>query len=335
MTKLEIRNPLWLRLAGMGFAAVFFASATIGALSWYKQSEMSDRTVAAELGRSMEAIREDMAAQTRIVTSIGSTIAGEPGVAELVQGNAREEIVERYQRGFAAMKKDADISLITFFRDPGIAVARIHDPKAFGDDASQRRGTIVAAMKQGKTVAGVEPSRASLSIFASVPLSIAGKTVGVVDVGTGLSDAYFERLKKQHGVEVAVQIARDGRFETQNTTFPEKTLLNEEEAKAIFEGASIRKNLSRGDRYVAFPLADFAGRKIGLLELVDDVSDSVMEGRRTLWLTVGGSLTVALISLALFSWFAISLARPIRELTVAMNGLAAGKLETEVDGQGR
>jgi methyl-accepting chemotaxis protein len=338
VTKLEIRNPLWLRLAGMGFGAVFFASATIGALSWYKQSEMSDRTVAAELERSMEAIREDMAAQARIVTSVGSTIAGEPGVAELLQANAREEIVQRYQRGFAALKKDAEISLITFFREPGIAVARIHDPKAFGDDATQRRGTIVAAMKEGKIVAGVEPSRASLSIFASVPLFVAGKTVGVVDVGTGLSDAYFQRLKKQHRVDVAVQIARDGRFETQNTTFAEKTLLSEAESKAIFEGGSLRKNLSRGDRYVAvtaFPLADFAGRKIGLLELVDDVTDSVLEGRRTLWLTVGGSLAVALVALALFSWFAISLARPIRELTVAMNGLAGGNLDTAVDGQGR
>jgi methyl-accepting chemotaxis protein len=338
VTKLDIRRPLWLRLAGMGFAAVFFAAATIGALSWYKQSEMSDRTIAAELARSMDAIREDMAAQTRIVTSIGSTIAGEPGVAELIQGNAREEIVERYQRSLASLKKDAEIGLLTFFRDPGIAVARIHDPKAFGDDASQRRGTVVGAIKQGVTVAGIEPSRVGLSIFASVPLTIGGKTIGVVDVGTGLSDAYFQRLKKAHNLDLAVQIARDGRFETQNTTFPEKTLLNEAEAKAIFEGASVRKSVTKGDRYMAvtaFPLADFAGRKIGLLELVDDVTESVLEGRRTLWLTVGGSLVVALISLALFSWFAVSLARPIRELTIAMNGLAGGNLDTAVDGQGR
>ena len=338
MTKLDIRKPLWLRLAAMGFAAVFFAAATIGALSWYKQSEMSDRRIASELERSMEAIREDMAGQARAVTAVAATIAGEPGVAELVAANGREEIVERYQRGLAALKKDAEISLITFFRAPAVAVARIHDPKAFGDDVSQRRGTVVQAIREGRTVAGVEPGRAALSIFASVPLVVGGKTIGVVDAGTMLSDAYFQRLKKAHGLDLAVQIARDGRFETQNTTFPEKTLLAEAEAKAAFDGASVRTTVSKGDRSLAvtaFPLADFAGRKIGILELVSDVTAAVRESRQTLWLTVAGSIVVALIALALFSWFAISLARPIRELTVAMNELAGGKLETEVEGKTR
>jgi methyl-accepting chemotaxis protein len=72
-----------------------------------------------------------------------------------------------------------------------------------------RRKTVVEALASGELVAGIEPSKSSVSMFASAPPIADGKTVGVVgviDVGTGLTNAYFEPIAAKLDGDITVYI---------------------------------------------------------------------------------------------------------------------------------
>jgi methyl-accepting chemotaxis protein len=194
---------------------------------------------------------------------------------------------------------------------------------------------IVEALAQGKTMTGIEPGRThALSSFVTVPLLTSNGFAGVVDVGTALTDSYFERLKKTHNVDLAIQTPQGERFETQNATFAAKTFLTTAEARAAIDGSVMRKIVDEGGRSLAiaaFPLKDFSGRKIAVLELADDVTAIISEGHAALWATLISSAAIAALSLVLFVAFAISLSKPITRLTLAMNRLARGDLETQIE----
>jgi methyl-accepting chemotaxis protein len=336
---LEIRAPLWKRLAAIGSGTVFFACVSIGGLSWYMQSNMIDHAIDSEVAQAERSIFDALAALNRSSTSVATTIANEPGIDELVNAGAREVLVQRYIKALPVLKSEAGLQLVTFSKAPGIAVARVHDPKAFGDDLTTRRRMIGEALRQGKAMVGIEPARdGDLTAFASVPIVTPKGIVGIVDVGTKLTHDYFEQLKKVHTIDLAIQIDRDGHFETQNATFAAKTFLTPEEARAAIEGKPVQKVVSEADKSLAvaaFPLQDFSGKKIGLLEIVDDVSVIVGSGHTALWATIIGSSLIGALSLIVFVIFAISLSRPIRNLTVAMNRLASGDLKSEIGGQER
>jgi len=333
--QIDIRNPLWIRLAAIGSGTVFLACAALGTLSWYKQSAMVDRAIETELTKSGIAVFDDFAAQNRNLMAVATTIAQEPGIGDLVEAGARDELIRRYANAMPLLKSEASIQMITFDKAPGIAVARVHDAGSFGDDITQRRRMIVEAFAQGKAMVGIEPGRNhTLGSFATVPLLTSNGFTGAVDVGTALTDAYFERLKQTHNVDLAIQIDQGTRFETQNATFAAKTFLTPVETRAAIEGNALRKIVDNGGKSLAitaFPLKDFSGRKIGVLELVDDVTAIISEGRATLWATIIGSIMIAMLSLVLFVAFAISLSKPISKLTIAMNRLARGDLDTDVD----
>jgi methyl-accepting chemotaxis protein len=335
LQQLNIRNPLWKRLAAVGSGTVFLACAALGTLSWYKQSAMVDHAIETELTKAGIAIFDDLAAQTRNLAAVANTIAQEPGIGDLVEAGAHDELISRYANAMPALKSEASIQMLTFSKAPGIAIARVHDAGNFGDDITQRRRMIVEALAQGKMMIGIEPGRTrALSSFATVPLLTSSGFSGVVDVGTALTDAYFERLKKTHNVDLAIQTPEGERFETQNATFAAKTFLTTAEAKAAISGSMMRKIVDEGGRsfaIAAFPMKDFSGRAIGVLELADDVTAIISEGHAALWATLIGSAAIAALSLVLFVTFAISLSRPITALTLAMNRLARGDLETQIE----
>jgi len=300
---------------------------------------MINHAIDSELAQSGRSVFDALAALNRNSTSIATTLANEPGIDELVTAGAREQLIQRYVKALPVLRSEAGLQLITFSKAPGIAVARVHDPEAFGDDLTTRRRMIVEALRQGKAMVGIEPSRTGeLTAFASVPVMTGKAIVGIVDAGTKLTNEYFEQLKKVHNIDLAIQLDRDGHFETQNATFPAKTFLTPEETRLAMDGNPVQKIIGQDDKSLAiaaFPLRDFSGRKIGVLEIVDDVSAIAGSGRAALWATIIGSSLIAVLSLIIFVIFAISLSRPIRNLTVAMNRLAAGDLTIQIGGQNR
>lgn len=337
MPEIEIKRPLWMTITACGFAAVLFSSIAIGGTAWYRQSIATSDALQRELASDLALIETDMAAQRKAASALALTLAAEPEVAALITNNAREEIIARHASALPGLVSDGGLQLMTFISAKGEAVARIHTPEKFGDDMTGRRKTVVEALSSGKLVAGIEPGRAAVSMFASAPVVRDGQTVGVVDVGTSLTNAYFEPLAQRIGGAVAVHILVDGKLEKQAST-SDSALLSPDDLKAAFDGEEIQREVtSDKTTFVvrAVPFNNFSGTKIGILEIASDVSSIVNDGRTALWMTIIGTAVVSLLSLLGFFFFARSLAGTIGRLTGTMTSLAGGDLTAMIEGDAR
>ena len=329
----QIARPLWIKICGCGFAAVLFTSLAVGGFGFYRQYQAGEANILAVLANDLGAVQADMDAQKRAASGLALGLAGQPEVADLILANARADLLARYEHNFTQMRTDANIHLVTFCNANAVVVARIHEPTVFGDNISARRKMVTQALKTGKMTSGIEPGRVSLSVFATMPVFKDGKVVGSVDIGTSLTNEYFDRLKKERGADFAVQMAKDGKFEAQNSTFSKGSTLSQAELKSIYEGQSVKRTVEQSGRtYIASGviLTDFSGTGIGVLEIASDVTVVAQSLREALWAMALTTVAVCLLVLAAFYFFARNLAASISRLTRVMGRLASGDLTVEV-----
>jgi methyl-accepting chemotaxis protein len=334
----KVARPLWIKITAYGFASVLLASTAIGGLAWYRQSELTQHALETESRNDITFIEGDMEAQGRAASALALGIAGDPEIAPLMERRARDELLRRYSRNLPLIKTDADLHLITLVDPSGKAIGRIHNPTVFDDDMTGRRKTIVQAVSTKKLAVGVEPGRDSLSIFASAPVLKDGHVVGVADSGTALGKAYFDRLKSKLKTDIAVQIFDGSKFTTQTSTFSGPTQLTQEELKAVFDGTETRRIADLGEKSFvlsAFPVKDFSGKKVGVIEIASDLTTVIQKGRAALWQSIAVTIGVSIAALVLFFFFARSLGSAIQSVTNTMGRLASGDLDTEVKGQDR
>jgi methyl-accepting chemotaxis protein len=337
MSNVSVKRPLWMTITASGFAAVLFASIAIGGSAWYSQSNASSDALQREVAADLSLIETDMAAQKSKASAVALAIAGEPDVAGLIESRSREAIIARYASAMPSIVSDGGLQLITIVDAKGIAVGRIHTPDKFDDDMKSRRKTIVEALSTGKLVSGIEPGRTAVSMFASAPVLRNGKPVGVVDVGTSLTNEYFAPLARRIGGDVAVHVLIDGKFEKQASTSAE-SYLTEDNLRAAYDGTPVQVEIAVGDRHLvvkAVPFNNFSGARIGILEIASDVSTIFDDSHHAMMRIIIGSVVIALLSLLGFYLFARSLAGVLARLTGTMSRLAAGDLSAEVEGGSR
>ncbi|WP_078708082.1 methyl-accepting chemotaxis protein [Consotaella salsifontis] len=338
MTTTDIKRPLWVRITAYGFAAVLFAGCTIGGFAWYRQSMMGDTMIGAELRNDVGFVFADIDAQKNSAAGLAVAIASQPEVAVALERGDREALLARYEKSLASITAASSLQLITFADENGIAVARAHNPKTFGDDMKGRRKTVISALQSKALAAGVEPGRDAVSVFASAPVLDNGRVVGVVDVGTKLTEEYFQQLSDKVGGKLAVYILGDQGLAQQASTFPGEPLLSEEELRQAFDGSRVRREFSADGKdfaVTAVPFKNYSGDKVGVVELASDVSELVERRQSALWYVATAAVVVSLLSLAGFFLFARSLGSAIRRVTTVMSRLAAGDKTTMVEGANR
>ncbi|WP_156420847.1 methyl-accepting chemotaxis protein, partial [Aureimonas sp. AU22] len=333
-----VKRPLWISITACGFAAVLFASGAIGGLAWYRQTQMSDETVQAELRNDLGFILADIEGQKRAASGLALALAGEPETASLIELGLRDQIVSRYAPSLPDIVANGSLQLISFVDPSTTVVARIHTPDKFGDQMKGRRKTVETALRDGKLAVGIEPGRTAVSVFASAPVRRDGSVVGVVDVGTMLTETYFQHLAQAIDGALTVQVVSDGQLKTQASTLAGGALLTPEETQAIFDGGTRERVTALGGIDYAVTgtvLTDFSGQKIGVLEIATDVTSTVQAARSAVWTMLACTLAISALALIGFMLFARRLGVSISKLTTTMGTLAAGDLSVSVDGQKR
>ncbi|WP_370197302.1 methyl-accepting chemotaxis protein [Aurantimonas sp.] len=337
-TKAEVARPLWIRITAYGFAAVLFASCMIGGLAWYRQAVMNDANVHAEMANDLSFVMADIEAQKRAASALALALAADPGVADLVMANDRDALLARYGGNYEEIVEKGAMQLITFSQADTTVVARIHEPGKFGDKLAGRRKMVEAAIAGGQMTAGIEPGRTAVSMFASAPVIRNGVVVGIVDIGTKLTEQYFARLAESRNAALTVKIFTDEGFVTQASTMASEGLLDLSEVQTVYGGTTVEKIADVGNvsyAATAIPLTNYSGTNIGVLEVASDVSAMAAGRSAALWSTIVGTLVVSLLSLLGFMLFARSLGGAIQRLTATMGTLATGDHSVEVRGQER
>lgn len=142
------------------------------------------------------------------------------------------------------LMKDSGIDFCTIGNATGIAIARPHNPTAYGDDISAIP-TVESAMK-GKNMTVIEPGvSVKMSVASSSPVyDLNGTFIGVVALGIRLDTEYFvDSVKKLTSCETTIFMG-DERIST--------TILQEDGTRAV--GTKAAENISSkvlaGEKYV-------------------------------------------------------------------------------------
>jgi len=336
MTVLKFRS-ISARLVLAILAAIAAAGVTLTAFSVVEQQALTRMALDQKLQIQYESALAAFAYEGRAAAAASRSMAALPGVADAIAKGDRDALVALLSAPYAALDAQG-INLFTISRPPAIVLTRIHDPKAFGDDISARRKTVVTANATGTPIVGVERGRMALAEFAITPIVRDGKSIGAIDIGIEFHDDFVARIKQRLGVDVALHGFDGQKFETLGSTIAAKTTATAEQLKRAWNGADVRYEAEIAGHPVTVRLGqikNYSGETVAVIELANDATafDAARSGAlRNLLLAAAAILLLAGLAAFLLGR---SLSRPITALTGTMNRLSGGATDVAIPGRDR
>jgi methyl-accepting chemotaxis protein len=302
----------------------------------WRQQVAIDLALQRELKSDYINFKSAMDSDTRAVQVVANALATMPELKKLVKAGDRDAIIALLNNALRDIKP-LGIELITIQVPPGVALARVHNPKAFGDDVTARRKMIVESFATKKPLGGVEAGRDVLNIFGATPIFDGETLLGTVDVGAPFGETFVKTMKSRFGVDVSIHQINGDKVLTLASTLkaapPSRNIV-----QRAMAGESI---IVDGDRdgvpsSTTFgPILNFSGQPVAVVEIVRDTTAySVLSHNSAAWL-VSGAIAAVLIAFLIAAWVGRGLARPILALDGAMRTIAAGNHQIEVPGKKR
>ena len=140
------------------------------------------RLIASALGTNPETLR--LVRQADRAIKAGAQWSG-PRLIRI-----REQLASVLTPSWQAMRIQGALQLQLYWGESGIALLRMHDPKAFGDAVADHRPLLYKALTQGEIVSGLDIGHHSAGNRAIVPIrassSPQSEIVGALEVGFGI-----------------------------------------------------------------------------------------------------------------------------------------------------
>jgi len=317
---------------------VVAACGTLGTFSLMTQRSLTQLALERELKLQYDSVIAAVEYEGRAALAVTAVIAAMPPVQDAVGRGDRDFLIGLLGDSQKALKT-LGMPLLNFETPPATMLLRLHDHKAFGDDISARRTTVVESNRTGKAISGVEVGRDSLSIFSMTPIMRDGKSLAVVEDGVPFGKEFVERAKRRFGVDLAVH-GFDGKSLTKlASTFGNEAVATSDEVKRVYEGQeAISREATLADRPVAVyagQIKNYVGQPVAVLEIVKDITQyeaAAAKAHRTLLFGALAILTGAAL-LALFLGRGMS--RPLLAITAVMNRLSSGDTDLAIPGGDR
>jgi methyl-accepting chemotaxis protein len=314
---------------------VAVACAILGTFSVLQQRSLMKLALDQQLKLQYDSVITALDYEGRAALAVSATIAALPQIEPGIAAGDRAGLLELLGGATKALNIQG-FSLINLTLPPATLFLRLHDPKAFGDDISARRLTIVESNRTGKPIVGVELGRNNaLAVFAITPIMRDGKSVAVADIGIGLDKEFVDRAKQRLGVDLAVHVFDGKAFIRMSSTFGDAVVATQSELKSVFDGAAMRRDATLDGHPAALYLGqikNYAGQPVAVIELLKDTTEfeaAAASSQRTLILG-----TVAILAAAVLLAFLLGrgLSRPLAAITAVMNRLSSGDTEVTIPG---
>lgn len=281
-----------------------------------------------ELQVQFEMVMERIDSERRLATAMATLVASQPHLQQLLLEGNRRQVEAELQQAFARLQQAFGLRQFQFHRPPAISWLRLHRPEKYGDDLSGFRQTVVVTNETGQPVGGIEQGVAGLGIRGVVPVHTEEGHWGSVEFGFSLGQAFFDEVKADTGLDLALLLARNDRLETFASTLGERLLLSPTAGQAVLSGdveVSERELDGRPLALYAQSLHDYSGTPMGVLVLAMDRSDYIAQ-HRAAFIELLGIITVILI-MGIFVATVIghSVSRPLRRLSSAMRDISTGE----------
>jgi methyl-accepting chemotaxis protein len=313
---------------------VAVACGILGTFSILQQRALTRLALDQQLKLQYDSVIAAIDYEARAAFAVSGAIAALPPVADAIVKGDRDGLMALLGGAMKALTAQG-IPALNITLPPATIFLRIHDPKAFGDDVSGRRTTVVEANKTGKQIGGVEPGRDTLNIFGMTPIMRDGKSLAVTDVGVLFGKEFVDRAKLRFGVDLAVHRLDGTTFATVAKTFSEGAVATQDEMKSVFNGAALRRDATLGGHPAAVYLGqikNYAGQPLAVLEVIKDTTEyEAAASSAQLNLVLG---TVAILAGAVLLAFLLGrgLSRPLAAITAVMNRLSSGDTEVTIPG---
>jgi len=315
---------------------VAVACAVLGTFSIVQQRALTQLALEQQLKLQYDSVIAALDYEGRAALAVSATIATLPAAADAVVSGDRGKLDALLHETSAALKAQG-IPLISFHLPPAVAFFRAHDPKAFGEDISSRRATVVESNRTGKPIVGVEPGRDTLAIFAMTPILHDGKSIAVVDIGAPFGKEFVDRVKQRFGIDLAVHWFDGTSFKKLSSTF-DGTVATQDELKSAFNGAALQRDATLNNHASALYLGqikNYAGQPIAVLEVIKDTTEYEAAASRAQWHLLLGTLAILAGAILLAFLLGRGLSRPLAAITAVMNRLSSGDTDVTIPGGDR
>ena len=316
---------------------VALACAILGTFSIMQQRALTRLALEQQLKLQYDSVIAALDYEGRAALAVSTTISALPQVADAVTNGDRAALSALLNDANKALKAQG-MPLMNLILPPATIFLRVHDPKAFGDDISGRRLTVVTANNTGKPIVGVEQGRDTLGIFAMMPIMRDGKSLAVADVGVTFGQEFVDRAKQRFGIDLAVHWFDGKSFKKLSSTFGDAVVATQEELKGVFDGATLQRDASIGGHSAAVyvgQVKNYAGQPVAVIEVIKDTTEyeaAATRAQRDLLLATAAILAVAVVLAFLLGR---GLSRPLAAITAVMNRLSSGEIDVTIPGSER
>ncbi|HAO38999.1 MAG TPA: methyl-accepting chemotaxis protein [Afipia sp.] len=332
-------RKLWSVSARIMIAISLVAAAScagLAAFGLWRQNTAVDLALHRELQSDYANMIGAMESDTRAVQAVANTVANMPELKPMIRAQDRAGINALLDKTLKDIKP-LGIELITIQIPPGVALTRVHNPKAFGDDVTARRKMIVQSFATKKPIGGVEAGRDVLNIFGATPIIDGETLLGTVDVGAPFGETFVNSMKSRFGVDVAIHQINDDKVQTLASTVKAATASPATLKRALTgESIFLMGTLDGQPTATTFgPLKNFSGQPVAVVEIIRNTRDyEELASNSAKWLAAGAFAAV-LIAILIAAWVGRGLARPIVALQGAMRAITSGQHDVVVPGGNR
>ncbi|BDY05210.1 methyl-accepting chemotaxis protein [Ferrimonas sp. YFM] len=269
----------------------------------------------------------ELNASGRLAQALATVVSLTPQFQQAFAQQDRDTLAQATLPIFKVMKQDYGARQFQFHNPPATSFLRVHKPAKFGDDLSSFRHTVVETNTNRSPMMGLERGVAGIGIRGVVPVSYQGQHLGSVEFGLSFGQAFFDRFKQTHGVEIALHLPDGNNWKPFGSTLGERRLGSDAQLAQAFNGQpQVLQSELEGAPVAVYlhSISDYSGKPMGVLEVVMDRSENlalVTQMRNTVILAGLAALAIG-IGVAWFIGRGIT--QPIEATTATMANIADG-----------
>lgn len=293
---------------------LIFAVLVVSATAFSQFQELLFAAEKNEIYKSSEHLTDAIEAERQTAEMLSVLLANLPEVQHAMLNKDRAQLANMLQSIYPTLAKNYGISQWQFHTPPAISLLRLHQPEKFGDDLSKLRPAVVDVNKTGKTIGGLENGIAGLGIRGIAPISWQGQHLGSVEFGMNFNQRFFEEIKREHEIEIALFIPKEGVFTALYSTYGEHSLLSDLQLQTALRGSSVvQYGELNGKPMMVYArvLADYSGQPIGVLEVAVNRSVYVAQLTHTRNLILAIVASVLGISVVVVWWISAAIRHPL------------------------
>lgn len=324
----------------------FFALVTGGLIAFYVlQSTSAESVQEAEDGvRLYQVFTDLLQSEETLALALSTETVNNQEVVAAFAAKDRDRLVELTLPVFKALSQQVGVKQFHFIEPPAITFVRLHQLDNFGDDLSSFRFAVVLANDQQQAVKGLELGRNGLGMRGIAPIVYNGLYLGLLDVGLDISGIMLDELKAKSNADWQIMLTRiasetagykpaDANYLTANLLLYASTLSTPFTGSAdVYERVLNGENVSshtEGEKHLvtySFPLKDYSGRIVGVLEAITDRTAAVEAQNRNVLISIVVLVVAFVVGGFIIVGFSRSILHPLTALTETAASVAGGDL---------